>query len=216
MIPMVEKVMNLIKEPSYLVPKLFFFHLKELNVSEKECLLLIYLMNEIGDFNPKEIENNLQIPFVEVMDMIQSLTEKGFLRLEMRKVGNLRTEFINLDGLYQKLALLIVNEKAKEEPSSNLYDLFEKEFGRPISPMEYEIINAWLESNFTEELILMALKEATYNGVSSLRYIDKILHDWKKKGVKNKQDVEEEKKRFQTQKIETKEIIDYDWLNDDE
>ncbi len=41
--------------------------------------------------------------------------------------------------------------------------------------MEYEIIGAWVEKGFKEQLILEALKEAVYNGVTSLRYIDKIL-----------------------------------------
>ena len=49
--------------------------------------------------------------------------------------------------------------------------------------MEYEIINAWLLKGFSEELVLGALKEAVYNGVSSLRYIDKILFEWQKKAI---------------------------------
>ena len=49
-----------------------------------------------------------------------------------------------------------------------------------LSPMEYEIIKAWLDNDMSEELIKEALKEATFNGVSNLRYIDKILYEWGK------------------------------------
>ena len=55
--------------------------------------------------------------------------------------------------------------------------------------MEYELISAWISSGINEELILGALKEATYNGVSNLRYIDKIIFEWGKKGFKTMEDV---------------------------
>ena len=80
--------------------------------------------------------------------------------------------------------------------------------------MEYEIIGGWLDGEFTEEVVLLALKEAVYNGVFNLRYIDKILYEWKKKGIHSKEDMEREKKSFMERKQEPKELFDYDWLND--
>ncbi len=108
----------------------------------------------------------------------------GLLHLELKKIGEVRDEVINLDGLYQKLAFVMMNgvKEEKKEISSDIFTTFEKEFGRTLSPMEYEIIKAWLEGDYTEELVLLALKEAIYNGVSNLRYIDRILHEWYKKG----------------------------------
>ena len=46
------------------------------------------------------------------------------------------------------------------------------------SSIEREIIGSWVENGFSEELILAALKETVFNGVSNLRYMDKILHEW--------------------------------------
>ena len=97
-----------------------------------------------------------------------------------------------------------------------VFDIFEKELGRTLSPMEYEIINGWLDVPFKEELIISALKEATYNGVSNLRYIDKILYEWKKKGINSKEDIEKNRNDFQNRKVESKPLFDYDWLNDNE
>ena len=84
--------------------------------------------------------------------------------------------------------------------------------------MEYEIIKAWLDNNMSEELITEALKEATFNGVSNLRYIDKILYEWEKRGIKTKEDVLQNKmKHRRSQETETvAEIFDYDWFDDDE
>lgn len=73
-----------------------------------------------------------------------------------------------------------------EESSENIFDIFEREFGRTLSPMEYEIIQSWCGGEFSQELIVLALKEATYNGAANLRYIDKILYEWKKKELKQK------------------------------
>ena len=61
--------------------------------------------------------------------------------------------------------------------------------------IEYEIIKAWLDNNISEELIKEAIKEATYNGVSNLRYIDKILYEWGKIGIKSAKDVENNRKK---------------------
>lgn len=81
--------------------------------------------------------------------------------------------------------------------------------------MEYEIINSWIDSGYSEELIIAALKEAVYNGVFKLNYIDKILYEWGKKGIKSIQDIEKEKTKFQSKKEEKKELYDYNWLEDE-
>ena len=93
-----------------------------------------------------------------------------------------------------------------------MYDNFEKEFGRTLSPMEYDIINSWLDSGMSKELIIFALKEAVFNGVNNLRYIDKILFEWGKKGIKNPSDIEKLNKK-QEEKVEP--YYEYDWLNED-
>ena len=70
----------------------------------------------------------------------------------------------------------------------------------------------------SEELIIEALKEATYNGVSNLRYIDKILYEWGKKGFKNKKDVENHlKRKNESENKEDKTLLfEYNWLEDED
>ena len=102
----------------------------------------------------------------------------------------------------------------KDVTDSDIYSTIEKEFGRTLSPMEYEIIKSWLSNNISEELIIEALREATFNGVSNLRYIDKILYEWGKLGIKNKDDVIKNKKKFNDNKNKEKvdlEGLDLDW-----
>ena len=212
---MKEKLFQIIKDGDIVIPRLLLLQYQNLKLTDRQFIILVYLLNGNGVFNPKQIGNDLHLSLEEVMNEFTILTSLGLVKLELKKVGNIRDEVINLDGLYQKLVYTIVNETPeKKEVSSNIFSVFEKEFGRTLSPMEYEIINAWLDGDYNEELVLLALKEAIYNGVSNLRYIDRILHDWYKKGLKTAIDIEREKRTFQTKKTKNVEVFDYDWLND--
>ena len=213
---MTEKIKEIIKEKDIIIPKILFLNYKKIGLTEVELIFVIYLLNN-NIFNPKQISIDLGITLNEVMENMETLSSKGIIKLESKKTGNIRNENINLEGLYDKLTFNILNTEDKQENNKNIYDTFEKEFGRTISPMEYEIIGAWLENGTSEEIITLALKEATYNGVSNLRYIDKIISEWTKKGIKTKEDVEKSRMNFK-QKKETKEkndILNYDWLNEE-
>ncbi len=215
---MMEKIINLLKEQNIQIPKLLLFNYKKLALTEKDFILLIYLLNENGSiFNPKKISENLNTTLPEILELVDHLSTNGLLSIQLHKQNGVREEQIHLDGLYEKLAYLIINVEEKTEvKSKNIYDLFEQEFGRTLSPMEYEIIGGWCDAGFEQEVIILALKEATYNGVSNLRYIDKILYEWKKKGFQTKQDVEKDRANYQAKKVEKKELFDYDWLNDND
>jgi len=61
---------------------------------------------------------------------------------------------------------------------------FEKEFGRPLSPMEIEQVGLWLEEHRGKtEFILEALKRAVMRGKHNFKYIDSILLEWKKNNL---------------------------------
>lgn len=213
---MMEKIEHLLKDGCYTVPKLLINNLKLLNITEKQAILLIYLLNEDKFFNPKKISQSLNWNLNEVLEEINELSNKGILKIETVKRNNIHEEYINVDSLYSKLAFLIVNDNEKEEDNSNLFDSFEKEFGRTLSPMEYEIINSWKDSGMSDELIYCALKEAIFNGVTNLRYIDKILFEWKKKGYNSKDDIERDRNSFKKKERPNKEVFEYDWLNENE
>ena len=207
---MINKVIDLIKNEPFYIPNILFKNYRKLNITDSELIVLIYLMNSDVSFNPKKISKDLNIELNEVMNIINSLTEKGILKIDIidKKV---REEIINLEELYKKLSFIIINGEIQEK-SNNIFDVFEKEFGRTLSPMDYEIISEW-QKNYNDEIILLALKEAVFNGVNNLRYIDKILIDWSKKGIKNEQDIINDRKNFQTKK-QNKKLFDYDWLNE--
>lgn len=216
---MMEKVINLIANGTVCIPRLLLLNYRSMKISSDELVIIIYLLNENDIFNPKKISEDMSLKLSEVLEIISGLEEKGFLTISVRKNNNIREEYIDFKNLYSKLAFLIINENIvkEEEITENLFDCFEREFARTLSPVEYELINGWKEIGYSEEIIILALKEAVFNGVTNLRYIDKILYDWKKKGINTKEDVKKNKVDFQNKnnkKIENKALIDYDWLND--
>ena len=82
------------------------------------------------------------------------------------------------------------------------------------------MINGWLISGTPEEIVLGALREAIYNGVSNFRYIDKIIYEWEKKGFKTMDDVNkhirsrrEDKNKDKVITKKEQDILDYDWLD---
>ena len=79
---------------------------------------------------------------------------------------------------------LSLNKQKEYLKYTDIFSKFENEFARSLSPIEYETINNWLNNNVSEEIIASALKEAVINGVTNLRYIDKIIYEWTRKSKK--------------------------------
>lgn len=210
---MIEKVINLLKD-NISIPKILLTNYKELKIEEKDLIVLIYLINTKDNvFDPEAISKDLKLKLPEVLEEIEKLNNADLLNIITNKNNGVIEEVIDLSNLYKKLAYLVVNEEEVKEENSNIYDIIEKEFKRQLSPMEYELISGWLDE-FSEEIIICSLKEAVYNGASNLRYMDKILYEWNKKGIKTKDDVEKDKKNFK--KSKKTEMFDYDWLNEED
>ena len=158
-----------------------------------------------------------------ILSYIDELSEKKYISIDVIKNDKgVMEEYVILDLFYEKVTNLMIDDinqaKIEEEKNSNIYEAIEKEFARPLTSIEYEIISAWLEDGTSEELILEALKEAVYSGVCNLRYIDKILYEWGKKGIKTAKDVEKNRINFREkqEKKEKLELFDYDWFDDEE
>ena len=79
-------------------------------------------------------------------------------------------------------------DKNSIDSINNIYNIIQEEFGRPISPIEIEIIDTWNEFSFG--LIKLAIKEAISSNNRAIKYIDRILYNWKAKGIKSVADAE--------------------------
>ena len=214
------KVMELLKLRDYVVPSYLIKNHDKLGLSAEMTLLLIYIINLkepiVCDYQKMSMDLNIDIK--ELMTRINELVEKKVIEIELKKNSSSKLEeYINLDLFYNKIFLQLIDVE-KEEAHDNIYSIFEKELGRSLSPIEYELINGWIECNYKEEIILAALKEAVFNGVNNFRYIDRILFYWNKKGIDTVEKVEKNKinRTEKKQSNNNIEVPDYDWLNQDE
>ncbi len=217
-------LVDLLKSNNLVIPMYLYKIKDKLELNEIDFIILMYFYNK-GDnisFNVQAINKDLGIKEKDIMTSIGTLTSKKLIDFKTEKNDKgITKEYISLDDFYNKISLLLMDEEKEEqeENSTNIFTDIEKEFGRTLSPIEYEIVKAWLNNNFTEEIIHCALEEAVINGVSNLRYIDRILFEWSKKGIKTREDVE--KNRIEHHNKEKKgensqiEVFDYNWLEDE-
>lgn len=217
------KLTELLKKGNFVVPYYLFQLRDKFSMSLEEFIFLMYLINVNSKiiFDLEKISNDLNIKLEEIMIMVDSLSEKKYLSVDVIKNDNgIMEEYINLDLFFDKVTMLLVDEinQVDDSVKVNVFEKIEQEFGRTITSIEYEIIKSWLENGVSEELILEALKEAVFNGVSNLRYIDKILYEWTKKGFKTKEDVEKHQLKYREEKKKENklELFDYDWFDDEE
>jgi DNA replication protein len=211
----IEKLIEIMKMKSIHIPLYLARNYKALKIDEKELLIISVLMESDDIIDYKKVAGYLNISEQDVLLSLTNIQEKGLLEIKLVKNNDgVMEEHFSIDNLYNKLALNIIGEEKTNE--TNIYETFEREFGRTLSSMEYEIISGWLESHYKEEVIIEALREAVYNGASNLRYIDRILYEWNKKGIKSAAEVHREKEKFTKSKREKIEIPDYNWLEDHE
>lgn len=212
-----KELMNeLNNENHYTVPRYVLSCAKELGLDMDSLILLIYFLNKPNKsiFDYKKIIEDINFTEKELLNALSTLKDKNILLILMEKNDSgVLEEKVDISLFYEIIFSKILNKETKENNEKDLYDNFEKEFGRTLSPMEYEIINSWKEQKISNELILSALKEAVFNGVNNLRYIDKILYEWNKKGIKKPTDIIEKQKAREEEK--TPETYEYDWLNED-
>ena len=216
-----DKILSLMINKPIVIPRIIFNNYKRLNITEEELIILIFII-DLGNkivYNPDIFVKELNIEKYKVMEILNNLSEKKIITISVEKnaSNNKREEYISLELLYSKILNLFKETKTKSIDTSDIFSVFEKEFGRTLSPMEYEIIKGWInDEKFSYEIIVEALKEATYNNVNSLSYIERILYDWSKKGIKTKEDVIKDKSNFRNNRKKTnKEIFDYNWLEDE-
>lgn len=218
-----KNLLDLLKQ-GYIVLPLYLLQIKDkLSLSTDDFIFLVYLINQQDKFlfDPARIGKEIGIELVDVMSYISSLSDRHLLEVNVEKnEKGIMEEYVDMTLFYEKVTSILIEEINHPVTSEDIsvYETFEKEFGRTLSPMEYEIIKAWVDSNISQELILKALKEAIYNGVANLRYIDKILYEWDKKGFKTVNDVDNHQlKRREEKKDKPKvETFDYNWFDDED
>ncbi len=214
--------MELLRDKMFFIPSSVFRNMGKLGITGDEVVVLIFIIN-MGPrvlYDPEMISKGTGINRIRVLEVINGLISKGILAIVVKKNGSSKKmeEFISTDLFYEKMRGVLLGgtnrANGKKEEQTDLFSMFEKEFGRTLSSMEYEIIRGWVSDDMPSDLVREALREATYNGVSNLRYIEKIILDWKKRGYKSVKDIERARERYK-KKNGNGDVFDYNWLDDE-
>ncbi|MFG6148724.1 DnaD domain-containing protein [Halobacillus sp. B23F22_1] len=184
------------------LPKTLITHYRRLGIAEKELVTVLQIHQFHMDGNsfptPGEISNRTSFTEEECSRVLRSLIQKQLLTIEQKdreqQVGN---ECYSLEPLWEKLFQQPKEQKEPTAQPENLFPLFEQEFGRPLSPFEIENINIWLDQEEQEPaLIKAALREAVLMGKLNFKYIDRILREWKRKGIQTVDQARQHGKKF--------------------
>ena len=219
------------------VPQLFFQFYKELSIADDEAMIVLQLLSFEAqgiDFpTPNDLAKRTNFPINHITLMLQRLMQKGLLEItqgidasgklsEKYSVFPLWTRILDL----QEAALNTQTEVKVQVDEAAIFGQFEQEFGRLLSPIEIETVNMWLDKDgHTPEIIRAALKEAVLAGKLSMRYVDRILFEWKKKNIKSLQQVEKHSEQFRQHTIASKppvpqqeapKVSFYNWLEERE
>lgn len=84
--------------------------------------------------------------------------------------------------------------------SSSIYSFVEENLGRTLSPIEYEKIAEWKDT----ELTRYAIKKAILNGKYSIGYINGILNNYKKNNITTIKQAQAEEENFKSKRDKTK------------
>lgn len=125
---------------------------------------------------------------------------------ELERTKNLiRKLYEKLSLENQELLLSEITDYLTEFSDVESFKKFEKSIGRAITHFEYSIIQNFKEEyNFDDEVIVKSINEAKKQGVTDFNYINAILLNWYRSGIKESVTVED---------VETSDIVhsDFDW-----
>lgn len=176
-----------------------------LNTNEFMLWLQLYAAHEAGEDFPDltVIAKSMGSTTEKLYGVLNNLVEKEFVTLEtaLDESGR-QSDRYNLLPAFEKLDVLKEQERFEAEEKDDLaaqkkmLRSFEQEFGRPLSPIEYQKIGYWLnDDQYSPTLIELALQEAVLNQAYNFKYIETVLQSWEKKNIRSKAQVEEEQRR---------------------
>lgn len=154
-----------------------------------------------------------------ISSWINNLKAKGYVDIEYVYKGKMIEKRIiritqKLNQRYQHILIgyqqnFKENKEEEEYIEKNIFELIENNLGRTLSPIEYEIISSW---DYDYEIIELAVKEAVLHNAKTIKYIDRIIFNWKQNKVETLEDATKYLEEF-SNKVkkpkEEKEVVNY-------
>ncbi|KJS16282.1 MAG: hypothetical protein VR69_10300 [Peptococcaceae bacterium BRH_c4b] len=199
------------------IPNLLLKHYKGMGISDGEMMLLIQMLrlrHEDKEHYPTPeilccyLSGNAE----EIREALGSLQAKDMLALTHyydELADEVKTGY-DFEPLFEKLSDFWASARVKEIEKANqalargtrkkeeigtLYRSFEKEFGRPLSPIEVEKIDQW-SVQAGPLLVREALSRSVLMGIRNFKYVDSIILEWVKNNLRTVEEIEDYDRRF--------------------
>ena len=188
------------KSGNLVLPSALLLHYNQLFSSSEDFLVwqFFYLQNTtaLGELSPSQIAEKIGKNVTEVNQAISRLTEKGLLQYrtielngEIEVIFDATLALERLDQLFEKQAPNQLQSAPNDLKS--LVEAFQQELGRLLTPFEIEDLEKSLKEDGTSaDLIKEALREAVLNGKPNWKYIQAILRNWRREGIRSVVQVE--------------------------
>ena len=211
-----EQLMEILATEPFSIPGLLFDYYHEIGLTDIQMMVLMQIMKrkrEGADFvSPDLLAPQMSMDEQQAAKILQQLLQGHMIEIvETKQSDGKIGESVSLLPVYRKLSQWLLTqqqnheEKDEKAEAGKLYERFEEEFARPLSPMELEMISMWLDDDGHEPFMIeAALREAVVSARVNFRYIDRILYDWKKKGVKTLEEAKAQGEKIRGGKRSTK------------
>ena len=179
--------------------RLLTLNYKKIGLNDDEFILLLitYELVQTGTkfVNPSDLALLCNFTPTKIDVVYSGLIAKKLVSNEFTNSGVMFTSF---DGIVKKLLSCLDDEvdlqEAKDKKDKiaeeDVFKYMQSFFNRPLSPLEYDVIQSWKNKKYEFALIKAACEIAAQTGNKSIRYIDTMIFESNKK--------KQIKKRFST------------------
>lgn len=196
---------------------------KKLRLSENEVMVILMIDHLLEQKNtlitPDLLSLKMNISSKELDKILVSLLERDLIVYDMGKKVK-----VSLKSLHKKLYETFQVALSKEQESlvsekkaaylKNIYEVFEKQLNRTLSPLEFSMIGEWVNDGFDDETIIRALNEALAKGKKTIRSVDRILVQYKTKEDMEKTGMSNVKEVWDDDMESLLEVAKAKWIDD--
>ena len=196
---------------------------KKLRLSENDAMVILMIDHLLEQKNtlitPDLLSLKMNISSKELDKILVNLLERDLIVYDMGKKVK-----VSLKSLHKKLYETFQVALSKEQESlvsekkaaylKNIYEVFEKQLNRTLSPLEFSMIGEWVNDGFDDETIIRALNEALSKGKKTIRSVDRILVQYKAKEDMEKTGMSNVKEVWDDDMESLLEVAKAKWIDD--
>ncbi|MCL6638663.1 MAG: DnaD domain protein [Firmicutes bacterium] len=217
---------DMVLEGSTGVPNLILKYYSKIGITDIQMMILIQmfrLRTEECDYYPapERLAETMSLDAGSIEEQVHDLLDKEVLALseyydygrnEVFTGYDFEPLFLRISDIWaftrtkelEETEALLRNPSSEKDDPEQLFDentfylagIFEKEFGRPLSPMEMEQISRWTEESGVI-IVKEALRRAVMGGKYNFKYINGILYEWKKNNLRSLDDINRYEEDYQ-------------------